>query len=40
MLLETFEEILPKVKKYIVDSNGGNIDIRLLEGGITALGNR
>jgi membrane protease subunit HflK len=40
MLLETFEKILPKVKKYIVDSNSGNIDLRLLEGGVTALGTR
>jgi membrane protease subunit HflK len=40
MLLETFEKILPKVKKYIVDSTGGNIDIRLLEGGVNTLGLR
>jgi membrane protease subunit HflK len=40
MLLETFEKILPKVKKYVVDSNGGNIDLRLLEGNVTPLGTR
>jgi membrane protease subunit HflK len=40
MLLETFEKILPRVRKYIVDSNGGDIDIRLLEGGVTAFGTR
>jgi membrane protease subunit HflK len=40
MLLESFEKILPQVKKYIVDSNSGNIDLRLLESGITAFGTR
>jgi hypothetical protein len=40
MLLETFEKILPRAKKYIVDSNSGNIDLRLLESGVTALGTR
>jgi membrane protease subunit HflK len=40
LLLETFEKILPKVKKYIVDSANGNIDLRLLENGVTPLGIR
>lgn len=40
MLLETFEKILPRVKKYVVDSANGNIDLRLLEGNITPLGIR
>lgn len=31
MLLETFEKILPKVKKYIVDSSDGSIDVRLYD---------
>jgi hypothetical protein len=40
MLLETFEKVLPRVKKYIVDSANGNIGLRLLEGGVTPLGIR
>ena len=40
LLLETFEKILPKAKKYIVDSANGNIDLRLLENGVTPLGVR
>lgn len=40
MLLETFEKILPRVKKYVVDSANGNIDLRLLENGVSPVGIR
>lgn len=31
LLLETFEKILPKVKKYIVNSKDGSVDVKLLD---------
>lgn len=31
LLLETFEKIFPKVKKYIVDSADGSIDVRMFD---------
>lgn len=31
MLLETFEEIFPRAKKYIIDTADGNIDLRLYD---------
>jgi membrane protease subunit HflK len=31
LLLETFEKILPNVKKYIVDSSDGSIDVKLFD---------
>ena len=31
LLLETFEKILPKVKKYIVDSSDGSVDIKMFD---------
>lgn len=31
LLLETFEKILPKVNKYIVDSSDGSIDVKLFD---------
>jgi len=31
LLLETFEKILPKVKKYIVDSSDGSIDVKMFD---------
>jgi len=31
LLLETFEKVLPKVKKYIVDSADGSIDIKMFD---------
>jgi membrane protease subunit HflK len=40
LLLETFEKILPKVKKYVVDSANGNIDLRLLGNGVTPIDTR
>ncbi|WP_312427361.1 FtsH protease activity modulator HflK [Lacrimispora sp.] len=36
LLLETFEKILPKVKKYIVNSTDGSVDVKLLGQGILA----
>jgi len=31
LLLETFEKILPKVKKYIVDSSDGSVDVKMFD---------
>lgn len=31
LLLETLEKILPKVKKYIVDSSDGSVDIKMFD---------
>lgn len=31
LLLETFEKIFPKVKKYIVDSADGSVDVRMFD---------
>jgi membrane protease subunit HflK len=33
LLLETFEKILPKAKKYIVDSTEGTVDVKLFDPG-------
>jgi membrane protease subunit HflK len=35
LLLETFEKILPNVKKYIVDSSDGSIDVKLFDPTLT-----
>lgn len=35
LLLETFEKILPKVKKYIVDSSDGSVDVKMFDPSIT-----
>jgi membrane protease subunit HflK len=31
LLLETFEKILPKVNKYIVDSSDGSVDVKMFD---------
>jgi len=31
LLLETFEKILPKVRKYIVDSSDGSVDVKMFD---------
>ncbi|MGB4659195.1 MAG: FtsH protease activity modulator HflK [Mobilitalea sp.] len=31
LLLETFDKILPKMKKYIVDSSDGSVDVKLFD---------
>ncbi|MPM11323.1 Modulator of FtsH protease HflK [bioreactor metagenome] len=31
LLLETFDKILPKVKKYIVDSTDGSVDVKMFD---------
>ena len=31
LLLETLDKILPTVKMYIVDSSGGNVDVKLFD---------
>jgi membrane protease subunit HflK len=36
LLLETFEKILPKAKKYIVDSAGATVDVKLFDPGMAA----
>lgn len=36
LLLETFEKILPKVKKYIVDSSDGSVDVKMFDPSIIA----
>ena len=36
LLLETFEKIFPKVKKYIVDSADGSVDVRMFDPNIVS----
>lgn len=36
LLLETFDKILPKVKKYIVDSTDGSVDVKMFDPSIVA----
>lgn len=38
LLLETLEKILPKVKKYIVDSADGSVDVKMFDSEIVASG--